>query len=355
MTSLDDSAQMEHEVRNRMEHKSFLVFRLHCSSFAVQASVAREILWLPEITPVEEAPPHIIGVINLRGKIVPVMDLKLRLGHTPGKYLTTQCVIIMDTGARPLGIIVDEASEVLDIPAGDIEISPFHGMEDAPRPCCVAHTAKVGNDILMVLEPSSLLIASGGTEEEAAEGPSGGDDYFCPEAGPEERAVFHARAVHLMQAKESENLLGLMPMSIVRLGGEFFGVDLSVVREFCNMSHPTPIPCCPPHVVGNMNLRGSILTLVDIRDMLHLSPAARAETTKVIVAAHGELVVGVVIEDLVDVVTLDANDVVPVPSAVRSVSEKYYKGTARYHDIVMTILDMPRVLMSEDLIVNEEP
>ena len=126
----------------------------------------------------------------------------------------------------------------------------------------LAGNAKVGEEIIMLLDVPRLIhappIHSPGLP---ASGVSANPQtYFCPDATDEERAVFRTRAHNLMQATESLEDAERIPLSIIQLGEECFGVGLGVVREFSHLRRVTAIPCCPPHIAGNMNLRGDILT-----------------------------------------------------------------------------------------------
>ena len=83
-------------LEKKMSSQSFLIFSLGEEHFAIDASIVREIIWLPEVTPIEEAPDYIVGVINLRGKIAPVADLNLRFGHPRKRYHITDNVIVIE-------------------------------------------------------------------------------------------------------------------------------------------------------------------------------------------------------------------------------------------------------------------
>jgi purine-binding chemotaxis protein CheW len=81
-------------------------------------------------------------------------------------------------------------------------------------------------------------------------------DLYCPNATTEERAIFRQRADNLRQSIEISKVTNeLMPLAVIGLGHEYFGLDLELVHEFTDISNLTPIPCCPNHIVGNMNLR----------------------------------------------------------------------------------------------------
>jgi purine-binding chemotaxis protein CheW len=141
---------------------------------------------------------------------------------------------------------------------------------------------------------------------------------------------------------------------VVGLNEEFFGVDMELVREFADIRGLTPIPCAPPHIVGNMNLRGNILTLVDIRGLLDMPATGTPSAGKVIVAALGDLSAGVLVDDVFDIAFLKPSDIWPVPSAVQKAGERYLKGTAPYGDRMMTILNLANILASEKLSVEED-
>ncbi|MDD5035089.1 MAG: chemotaxis protein CheW, partial [Methylococcaceae bacterium] len=246
---------------------SYLRFGLNGAHYAADAGAVVGIFWLPELTPDEEAPPHIAGIINLRGKIVPVMNLDLRFGHPSRRYRLTDILIVLQREGTMRGIVVNEVSDVIEIPETAIEPRPGYEETMAGRALFSAEAAKIGDEIVMLLDVSCLLHAP---IESCA--PSKTDElaYFCPEATAEQREVFHTRAHHLMQGIETFEIAELTPLSVIQLGDEWFGVELDAVREFSHLSRITPIPCCPPHIAGDMNLRGDILTLVDIRPLLKI-------------------------------------------------------------------------------------
>lgn len=109
-----------------MSNQSFLIFSIQDSLLAIDAHVVREIHWLPELTPIEEAPPYVTGVFNLRGKIIPVIDLAIRLGHASQQYHLTDNLIVTEIEERLTGMIVNEVHEVTSIPPEDIEELPLY-------------------------------------------------------------------------------------------------------------------------------------------------------------------------------------------------------------------------------------
>src|SRR5690349_14814383 len=98
-----------------------LIFTLRGSVYGVPASAVREILWLPELTPVEESPRYVAGVLNLRGRIVPVIDLNIRFGLAPRRCRLEDSVIILEGEGSLAGLIVTAVRDVWDIPPDAVE------------------------------------------------------------------------------------------------------------------------------------------------------------------------------------------------------------------------------------------
>jgi purine-binding chemotaxis protein CheW len=118
----------------------------------------------------------------------------------------------------------------------------------------------------------------------------------------------------------------------VVLNGEFFGVNLNRVREFTDVKKVTPIPCCPGHIIGNMNLRGEILTLIDIRGLLNLPLNSIAEGYKAMVVEVDGIVSGITVEEVYDVMFLNPKDITSVPTAIHSINDEYLKGATPYQE-----------------------
>jgi purine-binding chemotaxis protein CheW len=108
-----------------------------------------------------------------------------------------------------------------------------------------------------------------------------------------------------------------------------------------------------------MNLRGEILTLIDISHFLQLkgdqSPAENAtiRNQQAVVVRIDKLVAGVTVDTVHDVVYLHSSDISPVPAAVHAMNEDFIRGVASYQDKQMSILDLSKILSSENLVVNE--
>jgi len=96
-------------------------FRIGRETFGLPISMVREIVRVPEITSVPNAPDYIEGVINLRGRIIPIVDLRKRFGVKSSEPNKKNRIVVVELGARAIGLVVNSASEVLRIPPSEIE------------------------------------------------------------------------------------------------------------------------------------------------------------------------------------------------------------------------------------------
>jgi purine-binding chemotaxis protein CheW len=161
------------------------------------------------------------------------------------------------------------------------------------------------------------------------------------------------RATSLAQASTDDGFAGLAALAVVSLEGERFALGLESVHEFTDVTQITPIPCCPGHIVGNMNLRGEILTLVDIRGFLNLDASPDRQSKKAVVMRLDQLVAGVVVDEVFDVVYVHPKEISSIPTAIHSADNEYLKGVAKHEDSMMSLLDLPRLLTQGELVVNQ--
>jgi len=109
----------------------YLTFTLAAEDYGIGILKIKEIIGMLPITSVPQTPEFVKGVINLRGKVIPVMDLRLRFGLTSIDYTERTCIIVVEiagtSGTILVGIVVDAVSEVLNIKGGDIEKTPTFG------------------------------------------------------------------------------------------------------------------------------------------------------------------------------------------------------------------------------------
>lgn len=139
----------------------YLTFVLGDEEYGLEILKVREIIGLMEITCVPQTPEFIKGVINLRGKVIPVIDLRLKFGMKEAEPTEETCIIVVDINTTLMGILVDTVSEVLDITAGEIEPPPAFGGDISTEFILgmgkIKGNVKILLDIGKVLSPEELI------------------------------------------------------------------------------------------------------------------------------------------------------------------------------------------------------
>jgi purine-binding chemotaxis protein CheW len=130
-------------------------FQVGRETYGVPITSLHEIVRVPEITAVPDGPDYLEGVINLRGKIVSVMDLRKRFGEKGVLLRKNNRILVVESGGKLAGLIVDSASEVLKIPAEDVDPPPAVFQDGGLN--CVTGLGKVKGRLVVLLDMSKLL------------------------------------------------------------------------------------------------------------------------------------------------------------------------------------------------------
>ncbi len=147
----------------------YLTFQLMTEQYGVPIETVREINRVGEITPVPRTPDFVKGVMNLRGKIIPVINLRVRFGMPSQDYTRDTCIIVIDTDFGQVGMIVDAVKEVADLEQNQIEAPPVLGNEKTMS--FIRGMGKLENKVIILVDVVSALSQQNLTQiTEAAEG-----------------------------------------------------------------------------------------------------------------------------------------------------------------------------------------
>lgn len=133
----------------------YLTFQVEETEYAVSIACVTEIVTLPDISAVPDVPPFIKGVINLRGRVIPVMDVRLRFGLPPQPYTDRTPVIVLEVEDVPTGLIVDQVSEVVEIAADQVDPPPRWGSKD--KESVIQGLGKRDERVAVILDVNRLL------------------------------------------------------------------------------------------------------------------------------------------------------------------------------------------------------
>ncbi len=160
MTTIDDEDRIDEmwaddEVDTDTRRSKYLFFNLGDELYGINIAYVTEIIEMLKFTEVPDMPDYVRGVINLRGKVIPVIDLRLRFNMPERAYDDRTCIVVTTIDTASLGLIVDTVAEVHDVASGDIEPPPrFSGSE---RDHYVEGLGKVGDRVSVLIDARKIL------------------------------------------------------------------------------------------------------------------------------------------------------------------------------------------------------
>ena len=153
---------MNHSVDNGNDNDPILqwvTFQLEEETYGIAVMQVQEVLRVTEIAPVPGAPVYVLGIINLRGNVVTVIDTRKRFGLSPHELDDVARIVIIETDKQVFGILVDSVAEVVELRRSEIEVAPNVGNDESSR--YIQGVATVDGKLLILVDLNKLL-----TEEE---------------------------------------------------------------------------------------------------------------------------------------------------------------------------------------------
>ncbi len=145
-----EEVEMEHTQEGK-----FLTFILGNEEYGIEIRNVTEIIGIQSMTDLPDTPPFVKGVINLRGKVIPLIDVRLRFSFEEKEYDDRTCIIVVNIENMSVGLIVDTVSEVMEIPEDDIEPPPKVNNKTGSR--YIKGVGKVGEEVKILLDTHKLL------------------------------------------------------------------------------------------------------------------------------------------------------------------------------------------------------
>lgn len=170
---------------------------------------------------------------------------------------------------------------------------------------------------------------------------------------PEERQkILHARARLLAARGKAEPASAHPPVEVVEfvLGPEHYGIESCHIREIHPLSEFTPLPCTPAFVLGLVNVRGQILSIIDIKKLFDLPEKGLTDLNKVIVVHANYMEVGILADTIVGVRSIALEELQPALPTLTGIRAEYLKGITKDP---MVVLDVEKILSDETILVNE--
>ena len=167
------------------------------------------------------------------------------------------------------------------------------------------------------------------------------------------RAILKARADALARMSDDEGSRAQDTLEVVAflLGQEKYGIETRYVREVCPMNELTLVPCAPQFVLGVVNVRGQVLSVIDIGKLFDLPQRGVGDLDRIILLQNGGMEFGILGNSILGVVQVPVDELQPTLPTLTGLRAEYLKGVTRDR---MAILDGARLLADENIIVREE-
>ena len=152
-------------------------------------------------------------------------------------------------------------------------------------------------------------------------------------------------------AAQSEELLQLVSF---RLGNEEFGIDILNVQEINRLVEITKVPKAPQFVEGIINLRGKVIPIIDLRKRFFMDGKDYTQHTRIVVVDINDQVMGMVVDSVDEVLRIPSSTIEPPPEVVSGIDSEYIRGVAKLENRLLILLDLTRILSSEEKgVLNE--
>lgn len=150
MNELDQMLEINDTLKNK-----YLTFYIDGQGFGIDIKYVLEIIGIQTITKVPKLPNYIVGIINLRGKVVPLINMRVRFEKENKEYDNKTCIIVVEVDEVTVGLIVDSIDEVLDIPENSITNHPHQELDGSGN--YIEGIAQYGKQICMILDCHKIL------------------------------------------------------------------------------------------------------------------------------------------------------------------------------------------------------
>ena len=248
-----------------------LLFDFLDTRYALPARAIEGVHGRPSLSAAQDLPPYFAGLMNLHGEIVPVVDLARRFGRSTQPCRPDQSVLVLREDALVIAILADRLIDLVDIPDNSVE--PYFQVEGAAlnySPTVIRGYAQAQEGVAILLDASALVRLMFDVTLQASPEGDPPPDFIAASPGDPDQLRLRTQQLANPPVVPEERPDGY---ALVVINQSRFAIDLRRVIEFAHLGSYTPVPCCPDHILGCINLRGSIITVLDVAPILLGTPS----------------------------------------------------------------------------------
>jgi len=319
--------------RASFTERQLVTFLLGEDEFGADIMDVKEIIRVPEITKVPNAPSYVEGACNLRGNVLPIIDGRTRFSMERKERDENSRVLVIDVDGKATGIVVDKVLEVMRVNTSDIEEPPqiVKNMDSDYLDGVVK--LENGSRLVMLLDVVGALRVHASKREEN-------------EAIHEEDHSQNVHVVHNanMESIEEEQLVSFL------LDKEEYAFGIMEVKEIIRAPQIVKVPNCEVYIEGVVSIRNNLLPIINLRTYFGMEHIEMSDNSRILVVDMGNYTAGIMVDKITEVLRIPTSFIQPPPKFSTHHGEQL-KGVAKLNDgkRLILMLDPSKLISAEEI------
>lgn len=321
-----------------MTDSTYFIFKLNEHFFGIDVTFIEEILEIPELERPPETSSQLVGFLNFHGKMIEVLDSTLLLEFPQIPYSVNDFLVVLKGESFHFGLIIHDIVNIHTL--SDLtEIS-----EKQQLSFLSSHVAHFDGQLILILHPQLLIKKLDVLFEQKRSNLSSSTVFS--RINEQDQHTLSLRAQNLKQPNISETTKEpFIPLMIIMLEKNYFGVDPETIREFIPINDFNPIPQAPPYLLGCVGFKGYVLTLLDIWPILKMEKLKIAPHSQALILNSS--MIGIIVDKVIDLIYIRSNDLEAVPIGIEEKPfQSFTKYVVPYEGKIVSVLDIPKILES---------
>jgi len=316
---------LDYKTATAVDELQIVSFLLGNEEFGLEIDKVKEIIRYPEIAKVPNVPNYIKGIISLRDRLMPIIDLRTRMEAGQEVITESTRIVVVDTDDTLMGLTVDRVFEVMRVPVNIIFPPPEVIASEAGARITGIARLDDGQRIVMLMDLKELILSP--TLQEIGQ--------------PDNKTGKVPEKSLLVEEMNDEQMV------VFRLAEEQFAVTVSQVQEINRLSRITKVPRAPEYVEGVVNLRGDVIPVIDLRKRFELATREYNQFNRIIVSDFDKKKVGIIVDEVLEVLRVPKKNVEPAPGIVQESNiQNFLEGLANLGERMIMMLDLKNILQA---------
>lgn len=310
--------------------RQLVTFLLGEDEFGADIMDVKEIIRVPDITKVPNAPGYVEGACNLRGNVLPIIDGRIRFNLERKKKDENSRVLVIDVDGRATGVVVDKVSEVMRVNTADIEDPPQIVKNVDSDYLNGVVKLDNGNRLVMLLDVvKALSVNSTGRDRINGHG----------ESSQKSNAMVNSTST---ESIDEEQLVSFL------LDKEEYAIGIMKVKEIIRVPQIVKVPNCEAYIEGVVSIRNNLLPIINLRTYFGMGYKEINDHTRILVVDMGKFTAGIMVDKISEVLRVPTSIIQPPPKFSAQSGEQL-RGVAKLNNGKRMILMLePSKLISDD-------